>query len=244
MRAAPPTILDPATLDARAAQAFIDVLRQVLARRERALVALVGGRSVGGIYRRLAAGDGAAIAWDRVDVMLADERLVAPDDPASNLAVIRPDLLDPLRAAGLPLPRLHPLPWLPTDPAGTVAAYNHTLAALGGRFDLVVLSAGEDGHVASLFPDHPSVRDEAPGFVLVEDSPKPPPLRASASRRLLMAAGFGLLVFRGQDKAAALQLYCDGSGDPLTCPARLATRFATALVLADPAAAGSPGAPG
>ncbi len=242
MPAATPTILEPAALEARAARAITDVLQQVLARRERALVALVGGRSVGGIYRRLASGDGAAIAWDRVDVMLADERLVAPDDPASNLAVIGPDLLDPLRAAGLALPVLHPLPWQPTDPAGTVAAYDRTLAALGGRFDLVVLSAGEDGHMASLFPSHPSVRDEAPGFVLVENSPKPPPLRASASRRLLLAAGFGLLVFRGRDKAAAVGLYGDGSGDPLTCPARLLTRLAASLVLADPAAAGQPGA--
>ncbi len=216
---------------------MIEALQLALASRERAVVALAGGRSVGGIYRRLAGPIGAGVAWNRVDVLLADERLVAPQDPASNLAVLRPDLLAPLEAAGYRTPRLHPLPWHKGDGDLAVADYNLTLNSLGGRLDAVVLSAGEDGHVASLFPQHPSIAAETPGFILVENSPKPPPTRVSASRHLLASAAFGLLVFRGIEKADALRLYGDGSLDSASCPARIITRMATALVLADPAAA-------
>ena len=49
-------------------------------------------------------------------------------------------------------------------------------------FSVVLLSLGEDGHVASLFPEG-SVVDDGPGHILVEDAPKPPPRRLSSYSR-------------------------------------------------------------
>jgi len=55
--------------------------------------------------------------------------------------------------------------------------------------DLIVLGIGEDGHVASLFPDAPTLdADESRACVGVHDSPKPPPERITLTLSVLRAA--------------------------------------------------------
>lgn len=44
--------------------------------------------------------------------------------------------------------------------------------------DIGILSIGEDGHIASLFPDHSALKS-TDKFVIIYDSPKEPKLRAS-----------------------------------------------------------------
>ncbi len=59
------------------------------------------------------------------------------------------------------------------DDAAT--AYADTVRSVGvGRFQLVMLGVGPDGHVASLFPGHPQLDAHDAIAVPVTDSPKPP----------------------------------------------------------------------
>ncbi len=54
------------------------------------------------------------------------------------------------------------------------------------EFDLVLLGLGEDGHTASLFPDHDwGAGAERRDTLAVLDAPKPPPQRVSLSARRL-----------------------------------------------------------
>ena len=71
-------------------------------------------------------------------------------------------------------------------------------------FDAVVLSMGEDGHIASLFPEafDPQV---ATGAIAVHNSPKAPPERVSISLKRLAAALHIFLFAVGEGKSAALQ---------------------------------------
>ena len=108
-----------------------------------------------------------------------------------------------------------------------------SLDALGGRFDAAILAAGEDGHCASLFPRHPSVADPGERFVLVEDSPKPPPRRVSASRRLLERSGLGVVVFYGEGKREALRLFRDASVDVRACPSKLVASIEPSCLVTD-----------
>ncbi len=76
---------------------------------------------------------------------------------------------------------------------------------LGTRdFDAVVLSMGEDGHIASLFPGlfDPEVATEA---IAVHNSPKLPSLRVSLSLSRLAKAKHIFVFALGESKAAALQ---------------------------------------
>jgi len=72
---------------------------------------------------------------------------------------------------------------------------------------------GEDGHVGALFPRHHSVEDRHHGFLVMHDSPKPPPGRMTASRSLLQTAGAAVVLFVGEAKREAYERF-----DDETCP--------------------------
>ena len=112
---------------------------------------VTGGQSCIPIYDRLAAMD---IGWPRVSVTLTDERFVDPSSPDSNEGMIRAHLLQghaaqanfvPLKGAG------------PTAQDDAEAAADAVRALI--PFDVVLVSQGEDGHIASIFPDDPHAWD-------------------------------------------------------------------------------------
>ena len=72
--------------------------------------------------------------------------------------------------------------------------------------DLIFHGLGEDGHVASLFPNVPSqILNCAVPFLAVEDSPKPPPRRVTMSYAAIAAANQVWVLVSGAGKAAALR---------------------------------------
>jgi 6-phosphogluconolactonase len=70
---------------------------------------------------------------------------------------------------------------------------------------------GPDGHVASIFPEHPS--SYAEGEVIgVRASPKPPPLRISLTLAVINRSREVWFVVSGEDKAAATKMALLGAG--------------------------------
>lgn len=96
---------------------------------------------------------------------------------------------------------------LPLDAPGTLsealAVVSARFVAEVGRVDVVVLGAGPDGHVASLFPGHPALHETAP-VLAVSDSPKPPPERLTLSKPVLEDCDLALLVAPGAEKKPML----------------------------------------
>jgi 6-phosphogluconolactonase len=79
--------------------------------------------------------------------------------------------------------------------------------------DLIFLGMGEDGHVASLFPNTPADVVDYPGpFLFIDHSPKPPPRRVSLSYAALAAARQVWVLISGAGKEKALQESLDFSG--------------------------------
>lgn len=222
---------DRARLDRQAADLVAEAIEARLRTAPRVVLGLVGGRSVGGIYAELR---DRPLPWDKLHFFLADERLVPVTSDESNWKLVAADLLASAQAEGrLPKAGQHPFPFDPDRADAGIPAYDAALDALGGRFDIAVLSAGEDGHTASLFPNHPSVRADAPGFVLVEDSPKPPPRRVSASRPLLGRTTMGVMVFYGESKRDALRLFESPETGVFECPSRVVGEMERGVVLTD-----------
>ncbi len=210
---------------------LLDRLHQIQERGDVPQVCLTGGRIATAAYDRLAeTGRSSGVDWGRVELWWGDERFV-PDGSDRNA---RPalDLLLPL---GLAAERVHEMPAADGELAldAAAAAYDQELGSI--RFDVCLLSLGPDGHIASLFPDHPS--SSAPGRVVaVRDSPKPPPDRLSLSLNALNGSAEVWFLVSGDEKAEATALALQGA-DPVRVPGAGAHGRDRTLWLVDRAAA-------
>ncbi|MCN0178294.1 6-phosphogluconolactonase [Salinispora arenicola] len=212
--------------------------------RGQASVVLTGGRIAAAVYRAVAALPAReAVDWSRVDVWWGDERFLPAGDPQRNATQAQAALLDtvPLDPA-----RVHPMP-ASDDPAGgdpeeAAARYAAELAraarpgtAALPHFDVLLLGIGEDGHVASVFPEHP-VHYESRPVSAVRGSPKPPPIRTTLTLPTINTAEEVWLIASGADKARAVGMALAGAG-PVQLPAAGVQGLSRTLWLLDRAAA-------
>lgn len=197
------------------ARAVAARLREAVAARAAArtvfMLALSGGRLAARLFEEAVAAERAgrtpALTAPTVHFFFADERCVPPEHPASNFALARAHLFAPL---GVPPERIHRLRG-EADPSAAAAEAERELRALTTtpphewpRLDLVLLGMGEDGHVASLFPDAPdAVRESRAVYVPVVGS-KPPPRRLTLTYAALAAARAVWILVSGPGKAATL----------------------------------------
>lgn len=72
------------------------------------------------------------------------------------------------------------------------------------RFDLVLLNIGPDGHVASLFPNHPALELKGDWVTYITDSPEPPPERITFTLPVINSASSVAIVATGEDRARAV----------------------------------------
>jgi 6-phosphogluconolactonase len=211
------------------------------ASRGAANVVLTGGRVAAKVLRAVKELKAAeAIDWSRVDLWWGDERFLPAGDPDRNETQAREALLD---ALPLDPARIHAMP--PSDgPDGddaqaAAARYAGELATAGAsglpHFDVLMLGVGEDGHVASLFPEHPGGL-ETGTVAAVYNSPKPPPTRISLTMPTIQSAEEVWLIAAGPDKAAPVAQALAGA-DPRQIPAAGAKGTHKTVWLLDTAAA-------
>lgn len=84
------------------------------------------------------------------------------------------------------------------------------------RFDLILLGMGEDGHVASLFPNHSVLDEENDWVTYIIDSPKPPPERITFTLPVIKSSANVAVVVTGSNKADMVHLAINDVGPE--CP--------------------------
>jgi 6-phosphogluconolactonase len=168
-------------------------------------VALTGGTIADKIHREIARlGAESDIDWSRIDFFWGDERFVAPDSDERNARQAATAMLDALPVDPA---RVHEIPSTAdaADVDAAATAYAETVRAMGsGRFDLLMLGVGPDGHVASLFPGFPQLAVDDAVAVGVTGSPKPPPERVTLTYPALARSEEVWFVVSGSDKAGAV----------------------------------------
>ena len=133
-----------------------------------------------------------------------DERFVGKDSPDRNVGQAREAFLD---AVGVPEANVHAFPSSDeaADVEASAAAYAEELAAhWPGRFDVMMLGVGPDGHVNSLFPGFPQLHATGP-TAAVTGSPKPPPERVTLTFETTCASSSVWFLVTGDGKAEAVR---------------------------------------
>ncbi len=217
---------DRDNLEGKAAWILAENIQDLLTLQRHVVLAVPGGRSVGGVLRYLAKEN---VDWERVHIFMVDERLVPPGHPECNFTRIQEHLHEIIS-----LVSVHPFFSNPEQEEKGVETYRRELAELGGRFDIVLVSSGEDGHIAALFPENHDPAAEVDDFLLVHDaSSEPSAGRMTASPRLLLRSQVGVILFFGQEKRAALQDFFDDALTVRDCPAKIISLLSQHYILTD-----------
>lgn len=199
---------DADDLASRAGERLLHALIGFQADGRVAQLCLTGGRIALRIYARLAdLVAGSELDPGRLELWWGDERFLPTDDPNRNAG---PTLASLAGRFPLEPSRTHPMPAADglIDAAAGAAAYAKELGDT--RFDLVLLGVGEDGHIASIFPEHPSGEPTGQTVIGVSDSPKPPAERISLTVPALSRAGQVWFLVSGTEKADAVAAALNG----------------------------------
>jgi 6-phosphogluconolactonase len=215
-----------ATLDAehvaREASARIaKALRDAIAVRGTASIALSGGNTPRDAYTRLA--KEAGLDWNKVALFWVDERAVPPTDGRSNYRMVKETLLDHV---AIPPAQVHRMPADAADLEEAAKEYDGVvrskvrMSSGAPALDILVLGIGEDGHTASLFPGEATVE-------ITDRYCAPVPAATGREARLTLTApvienawvAFVLAV--GKNKSQALERVWSTSGRLRDTPARV-----------------------
>lgn len=172
--------------------------------------------------------------WSRTELWWGDERCVPPEDENSNYGMAKRTLLDQLEVQPTAVHRMR-------GELGRDAGaedYDRELGDLA-RFDLVLLGLGPDGHVASLYPDQPTL-DESERRVLGAEAKLEPYVdRITLTLPMLRAARAIVFLVAGADKAEAAARAFAGEPSRATPGSLVRAVSGTTTAVLDPAAAAS-----
>jgi 6-phosphogluconolactonase len=136
--------------------------------------------------------------WSRTELWWGDERCVPPDDERSNYGMAKRALLDRLDAQPTAVHRMRGE--LGRDEGAE--AYDRELGELA-RFDFLLLGLGPDGHLASLYPDQPTLDETERRVIGAEAKLEPYVDRITLTLPMLRAARAIVFLVAGEDKADA-----------------------------------------
>ena len=160
---------DTTALNQDFAQRLVTILQQAISERGAAYLVVSGGKTPQALFNTLSQTD---LAWDKVTVLLADDRWLDDSQQDSNERLVKATLLQ-YKASAAQFISLY---------ANTASAFDGAaqvlprVAALPA-FDAVILGMGEDGHTASLFPCSEQIRaglaEDAPAVLAVQPATAP-----------------------------------------------------------------------
>lgn len=182
------------------------MINKVLSKNEICTVALSGGSSPKGTYRRLAFRD---IDWNRVFFAFVDERNVPDADDKSNFKMIDSSFFKELNIQSKNILKINALPG---EPEKVAEQYErlisnffkiHRLDTDNGIpiFDIMILGMGPDGHTASLFPGSDSLK-ETKKIVINTEAPEAFDIkeRITFTMPVLNSAKNTIFIVSGKDK--------------------------------------------
>lgn len=227
-------------INTTAADIFVTAAQKAIAEKDKFTVVLTGGSSPAGIYKLLASDAyKTKIDWSKVFVFWGDERWVPLNDDLSNAKMSYAALL-----SHVPVPTDHIFEMYkdgvtPEDYAVTYEQSIRKVLGEEGKFDLILLGMGDDGHTASLFPGQ-AVLEEQTKWVDAYYLEPQKMHRITLTAPLINKAEKIVVIAFGEKKAHALKEVTTGEYNPATYPMQLIKPVSGELLfLVDKSAAGT-----
>jgi 6-phosphogluconolactonase len=191
-------------------------------------VALTGGTSPGRAYQLAAERES---HWSAASLWWGDERCVPPEDDRSNYGLARENLLERLESPPRQVHRIRG----ELGPKEAAAEYDRLLQ--GVALDLVLLGMGPDGHVASLYPDDPTLEERERRAIPAEAKLEPFVARVTLTLPVLSSAPTVVFIVTGEAKAVAAERAFARPPDSSTPASLIRAANGRTRVVADTAAA-------
>lgn len=179
--------------------------RQAIAERGRFVLILAGGSTPKKLYERLSCRDE---DWGNWYLLHGDERCLPAGDAERNATMVEQAWLQRVQ-----FPSQNHLAIQAELGAEIAAAHYGEDIQRYLPADVCLLGMGEDGHTASLFPDHAVQQGDV---IAVHDSPKPPSARVSLNYPLLNASRSVCFLVTGAGKQQALRQWAEGITLPVS----------------------------
>ncbi|WP_417274931.1 6-phosphogluconolactonase [Celeribacter halophilus] len=175
-------------------------LRTALDTEGRASFCVPGGTTPGPVFDTLSA---VSLDWERIDVLLNDERWVPESSERSNTALLKRRLLTGKAANAHLVPLYRDVPTPEEGLADLMSAIEATLP-----LNVLLLGMGTDMHTASLFPGADQLElglsDAAPTLLAMR-APGAPEPRITLSAKALKTAISTHILITGPEKREALE---------------------------------------
>lgn len=147
------------------AEQFADLLMEWIERHSEGVyhLAISGGKTPDLLFSVLAEKFGNSELWQKVHFWWVDERMVSPGHPESNFGRAQQLLFSQINIPELNIHRIKG----ENDPESEAQSYSRQIRESlphernWPAFDLILLGMGDDGHTASIFPDHMELLNSA-----------------------------------------------------------------------------------
>jgi len=168
--------------------------------------------------------------WSKVELWWGDERCVAPEHEDSNYGMAKRTLLDRIERPPRGVHRIK------GELGKEAAAAGYEQELDDAELDLLLLGVGPDGHIASLFPNAPTLRQRTK-VLPAEPGLEPFVDRVTLSLPVLRSAREILFLLAGEGKADAAARAFAGEPSENTPASLVRAKDGRTVVILDRAAA-------
>jgi 6-phosphogluconolactonase len=197
----------------KAAGLISDSINSVLAEQGKCSVMLTGGRSAARLYKAWSVRP-AFEQMTGVSFYFGDERCVPPDHVESNYGMAMQTLFQNRVPAGCSVFQME------ADAIDIEVAAQRYADLLPDSIDVLLLGVGEDGHIASLFPNNASLQERIRRVIPIT-GPKPPFERLTITPQVITKARSVFVLATGSAKTAVLCAALNNPNDITPLPVRL-----------------------
>ena len=177
-------------------------------------IMLTGGRSASQLYKAWSSSLCSTKRPIDIRFYFGDERCVPSDHAESNYKMVMADLFPNGIPAGMKLYRME------VDAEDLRVASDAYSQRLPDELDVLLLSVGEDGHIASLFPQSAALHEHGKKVLLIT-GPKVPYQRLTITPKVIKSARHVFVMAIGEQKRVVYEKALQDPEDIDSLPARL-----------------------